>query len=101
MGMQALYLVEAKTRLILLEKEILALADLIDHAGHEMKARYEPTMTDFRTRFKEMGEDLALLHAIDEHEWGEFCNELDTAMQGLKHDVGTARAEFEQQMTFA
>lgn len=101
MGMQALYLVEAKTRLILLEKEIQVLADLIAHAGNEMKARYGPTMTEFRTRFSGIEEDLALLHEIDEHDWGEFCNELDMAMQMLKHDVGTAKAVFEGQMAFA
>ena len=101
MGLEALFLVEAKTRLILLEKEIDALVDLIDHAGTEMQSRYTPTLASVHERFQGMEEDLELLHQVDESGWGEFCSELDAEIHKLMHEVSVIKAEFEEQMAFA
>ncbi|MCB0183739.1 MAG: hypothetical protein KDE31_05720 [Caldilineaceae bacterium] len=101
MGMQALYLVEAKTRQILLEKELEELVERIEEIGGAVKARFALPLLEFRSRFSGMQEDLVLLHETDEHDWGEFCNELDAAMLKLKHDIGAAKAEVEEQKVFA
>lgn len=101
MGMQALYLVEAKTRQILLEQDLQELVDRIEQIGGAVKAHFELTLLDFRTRFNGMKEDLVLLHETDENDWGEFCNELDASMLKLKHDIGAAKAEVEEQKAFA
>ena len=101
MGMQALYLVEAKTRLILLEKEIAALVYMIEHADMAIQNRYADTLDDLRARFEKMEADLAFLHEIDDSEWGEFPSQLDAAIHKLIHDVSMVKSEFEAQLAFA
>lgn len=95
MGLKALYVIEVKTRLIEIGKEIDALAKMVETTGSEGQTFFGPQIEAMRARHKELQDDHDLLRLFDESEWGGFADTMDRAVRKLAHDVSVLQAEVE------
>jgi len=93
MGLEALYIIEVKTRLIELGKELDAYVAEAEEVDGVTRAAFESHIEDFRERFEELEESHDLLTMFDPSEWGSFRNKIDVSLRKLSHDVAAARAE--------
>ena len=90
MGLKALYIIEVKTRLIEIDKELDALVKLVNEASPESRAFWNPQVAELKERCKDLEGDHDLMRMFDESEWGGFADTMDKALHKLRHDVGVA-----------
>lgn len=90
MGLKALYIIEVKTRLIEIGKELDELVKLVNDGAPESRAFFGPQIEEFKERYKELEGDHDLMRMFDESEWGGFADTMDKALHKLRHDVGLA-----------
>ena len=98
MGLRAMIVIEIKTRLIEIGKEIDHLLQTIEQMDVEHKALLMPSVNELQSRHKDLEADHDLLRLFDESEWGGFSKQLEMELHKLSHDVGTVQAMTEQEM---
>ena len=95
MGMKALYVIEVKTRLIEIGKDLDELVKLIEGAGPEGQEFFRPQIEELQMQHKELEDDHDLMRLFDESEWGGFDDTMEKAVQKLRHDVSVLRSAVE------
>ena len=92
MGLKSMYVIEVKTRLIEIGKDLEELVKLVAEAGPESQEFFTPQIEILQVRHKELEGDHDLMRLFDESEWGSFADTMDKALHKLSHDVGVALA---------
>lgn len=96
MGLRAMIVIEIKTRLIEIGKELDALRLRAEAADAAHQAHLMPRVEELQTRYEELEADHDLLRLFDESEWGGFSRQLENEIHKLAHDINVMQAMAEQ-----
>lgn len=98
MGMKALYVIEVKTRLIEIGKEIDLLREAVEQADAAHKALLTSRVEELQSRHQELETDHDLMRMFDESEWGGFGAQMDSNLRKLAYDVGAVQTMAEREL---
>jgi len=89
MGLKAMYVIEVKTRLIEIRRELDELKDRLAKTTPASQTSFAPQMKALEEQYTQLQADHDLLRMFDESEWGKFPDTMDRAIHQLRHDIGS------------
>lgn len=92
MGLKALYVIEAKTRLIEIGKEMDDLRKLLAKAPAQSQTFFTAQMKKLEEDYNQLESDHDLLRMFDESEWGKFSDTVERGLHKLRYDIGVLHA---------
>lgn len=92
MGLKAMYVIEVKTRLIEIGRELDELKARLAKTTPASRTFFAPQMKALDEQYTQLLADHELLRMFDESEWGKFPDAMDRAIHQLRHDIGALQA---------
>lgn len=92
MGLKAMYVIEVKTRLIEIRRELDELKAQLAKTTPASQTFFALQMKTLDEQYKQLQADHELMRMFDQSEWGKFPDAMDKAIHQLRHDIGALRS---------